>query len=335
MSDKIWRKLKLCSVVTALVLTSGVALGAEFYLRADTTTVTLPDGDGTRDVPMWGFALDSAFGAGDGQVAVPGPTLTVDPGDNTLTIHLDNNLSVPVSIIIPGQVATMTPTRNPDGRARSFTKETPAGNVDPVTYTWSSLRPGTYLYHSGTHPAVQVQMGLYGALKKDFGTQEVYEGVSYNAELLLLFSEIDPELHDAVASGNYGPGKAVTSTIDYRPQYFLINGKPYTPGLAPLPTGGVGKTTLIRFVNAGLKTHVPLLQGMHMTVVAEDGNAYPFARQHYAVFLPAAKTKDVVINPSAAGTYPIYDRKLHLTSGAPGANHSPGGMLTFIEVAAP
>ena len=59
--------------------------------------------------------------------------------------------------------------------------ETPAGDgniatVDagqPVTYRGrttiplAAIAPGTYLYHSGTHPAVQVQMGLYGALTKN------------------------------------------------------------------------------------------------------------------------------------------------------------------------
>ena len=43
----------------------------------------------------------------------------------------------------------------------------------------------------------------------------------------MLFSEVDPMLHNAVATGNYGPGQAVTSTMDYDPKYFLLNGEPY------------------------------------------------------------------------------------------------------------
>jgi hypothetical protein len=50
---------------------------------------------------------------------------------------------------------------------------------------------------------------------------------------LLFFSEIDPVLHDAVASGNYGEGKAVTSTINYRPRYFLVNGKTFSATIRP------------------------------------------------------------------------------------------------------
>ena len=37
-------------------------------------------------------------------------------------------------------------------------------------YSWTNMKPGTYLYQSGTHPQVQVQMGLYGGVKKDFAT---------------------------------------------------------------------------------------------------------------------------------------------------------------------
>ena len=38
--------------------------------------------------------------------------------------------------------------------------------------------PGTYLYQSGSHPAVQVQMGLYGGVTSDAAAGEVYSGVT-------------------------------------------------------------------------------------------------------------------------------------------------------------
>ena len=33
------------------------------------------------------------------------------------------------------------------------------------------MKPGTYLYQSGTHPQVQVQMGLYGGVKNGLSPQ--------------------------------------------------------------------------------------------------------------------------------------------------------------------
>ena len=86
--------LLFCMVLT---VSTGWASATEVFLRADTTTMIMPDG---RNVEMWGFALDSAFGAQDGTVMVPGPTLEVALGED-LIIHLDNNLDVPVSIVIP------------------------------------------------------------------------------------------------------------------------------------------------------------------------------------------------------------------------------------------
>jgi len=286
-----------------------------YYLRAGTTTKTMPDG---QMITMWGFAVDSNFGAADGVVTVPGPLLTVPPDQNNLIINLDNNLSVPVSLVIPGQITAMNPVKFTDGegrqRVRSFTHETEPNNAVPVVYEWNNLRPGTYLYHSGTHPAVQVQMGLYGCLKKDNALGTAYVGVPYDSEVVLCFSEIDPTLHQAVADGNYGLGKPVTSTMNYQPKYFLINGQPYSAGMPPVPAGSPNDHVLIRFVNAGLETHVPVLQGSYMSVVAEDGYPYKYAKEQYSLILPALKTKDAIIIPSATGIYLVYDRRLRLTN---------------------
>lgn len=214
--------------VAAFSAASTSSFAAEFFLRADVTTKDMPD---EPNIPMWGFALDSAFGANDGTVMVPGPMLTVPPGDTTLTIHLDNNLTVPVSIVINGQTAVMTPVKFTDAngkqRVRSFTHETAPGNTDPCDYVWNDFKPGTYVYETGTHPAVQVQMGLYGGVIKDYDDapyKQAYPTVVYETSVPLFFSEIDPALHYAVDSNNYGPGKAMTSTIGYEPKYFLVNG---------------------------------------------------------------------------------------------------------------
>jgi FtsP/CotA-like multicopper oxidase with cupredoxin domain len=87
-------------VALALCISAGPA--SAITLRADTTTITLPNCDVPQNctVTAWGFADDTA-GAGTGQVMVPGPTLKVGPG-TTLSITLNNRLPVPVSLIIPG-----------------------------------------------------------------------------------------------------------------------------------------------------------------------------------------------------------------------------------------
>jgi FtsP/CotA-like multicopper oxidase with cupredoxin domain len=300
----------------------------------------MPDG---VSVPMWGYALTDATFA-PGTPTVPGPALVVPPGDTVLTIHLMNNLPEATSIVMPGQVAAMTPVWD-DGssgarpsataRVRSFSHEAVVGG-GTADYTWNSVKPGTYLYHSGTHPQVQVQMGLYGGATHDAAAAEAYAGVPYGNEVTLLFSEIDPALHAAVSGGTYGGASGPTSTLDYQPKYFLINGKPYAAGDAPLASLAAGQRTLLRFLNAGLQTHVPVINGQYLQMIAEDGNPYPWPgnpRQQYSVLLPAAKTVDAMLTPvlssgSASARYAVYDRRLNLNNAAA----QDGGMLAMLQV---
>ena len=320
----IMKRVRIPAITLLVLLTAmaGMSSAVTVNLRADTTTVTMPDG---RLVTMWGFAEDSSFGAEDGTVMVPGPPIDVPVGD-TLSIVLDNNLPEPVSIVIPGQLEAggMAPVWNA-GKVRSFTHETAPGNTVPGTtntYTWTNLRPGTYLYQSGSHPAVQVQMGLYGMAKKNAAAGEAYSGIGFNSDIAVLYSEIDVNLHDAVASGAYGSGTAMTSTVNYMPEYFLVNGNPYSAAALPLNgdavNGGVAvsstDTVLIRFLNAGIMSHNPIIHGYNVSVIAEDGYAYNSAHSQYSVDLPAGKTKDVLLSAPSAGNIPIYDAAMHLAT---------------------
>src|SRR5207248_3476308 len=72
-----------------------------------------------------------------------------------------------------------------------------------------ALKPGTYLIESGTHPSIQGPMGLYGILvvtaAPSGGTAGTAYGtgataVTYNAEIPLLLSEIDPVQNAAVSA---------------------------------------------------------------------------------------------------------------------------------------
>jgi FtsP/CotA-like multicopper oxidase with cupredoxin domain len=323
---------------------------AEYWLCAKAGGLTMPDG---VSVPIWGWVLDSPGFAGGcaGEPTLPGPALSVGPYDATLTVHLRNLLPEPTSIVIPGQTAVMTPVwwdgttatttgvrTSPAQRVRSFTHEA-AEDGGEATYFWASIRAGTYLYHSGTHPQVQVQMGLYGALTRTGrdgdGAVTAYDGVPYDSEVVLLFSEIDPAQHLAIANRTYGTAQGPTSTIHYAPAYYLINGKAFTPASAPLASIVAGRRTLLRFLNAGLQSYVPAIQGVHMRMIAEDGHPYPWGanpREQYSALLPSLKTVDaLVVPPSGAARYAIYDRRLNLTTGA----LADGGMLGFLSVRAP
>lgn len=327
------RKTRLLSgLVLGLGLIGGTAQAAEVFLCAGTTTVSMPDG--SPPITMWGYAEDNDADLTNGcgnPVQVPGPAITVPSIDTTLTVNLRNDLSVETSLVISGQSATMTPQFFTDAggrsRVRSFTHETAPGATG--IYTWSNFQPGSYTYQSGTHVAVQVQMGLYGATNKDAAAGEAYSGVPYDQEVSLFYSEIDPVLHQAIADGTYGT-TGPTSTIDYDPKYFLVNGAPYSAATAALPAGAAGTRTLLRMYNMSLRTIAPTLLGEHLQLIAEDGSVYPYPRTQYSVMLPAGKTRDAILTANAEGTYALFDRLLNLTNASSG----PGGFYSYLQVGA-
>ena len=380
-SDSVWARslwnVGLAAAAIGLMASSAAAQTTVNLIAAPVTkTVTLPNGN-TVSVPMWGYALDgncpppsTATNCYDGVVnygevvTVPGPRISVPPGDSQLTVKLTNRLPEATSLVIPGQPFVAAPVRV-GARVRSMTPEAnPNGGV--ATYQFTGLKPGTFLYQSGSHSAVQVQMGLYGAMTKDAvaavagvpaipavppvldtdgitvitpGKAEVpavpavpgqaYAGAEYVNEAVLVYSEIDQALHEAVNAGTYGQPGGLTSTINYRPSLFLINGESYThESLATIASGNAGEVTLLRLLNAGLRTHAPVLDNASLRIVAEDGNVLPFAKDQAALMLAAGKTHDALWTPAVGGVYSLYDRMLGLN--APGQGSA--GMLAKLRI---
>jgi FtsP/CotA-like multicopper oxidase with cupredoxin domain len=206
-----------------------------FTLTTKDGYITVPDGN---VVYMWGFS------AGDAPFQHPRPVLCVDEGD-TVTIVLHNTLPEDVSIIFPGQedvLANGAPSQ-PVFSGAELVSLAPvaAANVGSVTYSFVANNPGTYVYESGTEPAKQINMGLYGALvvrpamNVYDGQGNLVEAYAYNdpdsryrpeAEYLLLISEIDPMLHVAVEQGY------LYNMNNYKPRYWMYNGRAFPDTVA-------------------------------------------------------------------------------------------------------
>jgi hypothetical protein len=107
---------------------------------------------------------------------------------------------------------------NQAARVKSMATEVVAvapGTGTAIGLPWTMLKPGTYLLESGTHPSIQVPMGLIGVLvvttaptSSAAGTaypavaanskNAAIPAVQYNVEAPLEFSEIDPVQNKAV-----------------------------------------------------------------------------------------------------------------------------------------
>ncbi len=334
--------LGLSSTFSVLAANHPVALCAgQFDKPLPTAT------DPLATVPMWGYALGGATAGVCNEAASlssPGPRIVVPDGSTGVEITLTNTLPRATSLVMPGTVKGMLPVffTGPQGlqRVHSFDEEAATGG-GTVTYNWNNLKPGSYMYHSGTNPQVQVQMGLFGALTDDFGIGQAYDdvGTAYTQEIVLFYYEIDRAIHEGVVLGEYSTTD-MKSTIDYHPKHFFIdastNGITVPPGNPDsLDYNDVLAVTvdpvtdpLVRFYNAGLRTHIPTVFEADFSIIAEDGKLYPKVIEQYTVVLPPLKTTDAFLNVSGVymtatgsastdGIFRLTDSALAISNPAP------------------
>jgi FtsP/CotA-like multicopper oxidase with cupredoxin domain len=190
-----------------------------------------------------------------------------------------------VSIVFPGHDVTAS-----GGVEGLLTREAPPGGT--VAYTFVASRPGTFAYHSGTRPELQIEMGLTGALVvRPTGFSAIapqaygHAGTGYDREYLFFLTEMDLDLHNAVEQQVAGPGPIDVATEPYDPEYWFINGRtaPDTmamEGTATLPNQPYncmprmlpGERLLMRVVGGGRQLHAFHHHGNHARVLARDAN---------------------------------------------------------------
>jgi hypothetical protein len=280
------------AIPTSIVIVGQV--GGGLGVAALRTTTQSPSHATAQECPSWFIAANP-----------PGtPCTAPTPNVTTNTPPVQANRVQSLAAEVSAVAATATATCS-------------APSAGPVTtgcgiLTWSNLRPGTYLLESGTHPSIQVPMGLIGVLvvtTAPAGTTAgiAYPGaaattatpaipaVTYNADLPLEFSEIDPVQNNAVTAavntagfsetrvwsglsvdpqGNPGCGNPASATyntcyppaVNYTPFYYLINGVAFNKTNAPASLFAAAAGT------AGTPP-VPVTTGITGTVLARLVNA--------------------------------------------------------------
>ena len=305
-------------------------------LWAKSGNISLP---GAGPVPISGFAASAA-----GAPQLPGPAIELMQGDN-VEVWLTNNLSIPVSLVFPGQEFTPHPVKNANGMFVSYNHQTAPGSTG--TYTFNASRPGIFLYESGTSQERQIQMGLYGVMivrptgydSANPASWTAYgpgTGTEYDIEKVLVIGEVDTHLHNALATGQT-PGT-------YNPDYFIINGRSYPDTIEPDDTDSQpysskvsavsGQRVLLRIINAGFMSHNIRLQGFTARIVAEDSWSLKSAvldgtYEKHTVTIGSGQSYDLLLTAQDPGLYLLYDRDLNRIVNN---NDFPGGIMTHIEV---
>src|SRR6516164_6586251 len=240
-----------------------------------------PVGTSTQNGVPTSIVIVGQVGGGLGQL-----------GQRTVTTSPDHSLAegcqtwfiasgaTPPGVPCPGLQSGSNSPPVQGNRVQSFSTEVTAGTAESLA--WPSLVPGTYLLESGTHPSIQVPMGLIGMLvvtTVPAGTTAgtAYPGttttagavpaVTYNAELPLEFSEIDPVQNKAVDAAVRTPGFTETNTKTFGGAIGSITvtsgGSGYTsnPTVTISAPGGTGTTATATADVGAVITGVTLTSG--------------------------------------------------------------------------
>ena len=259
---------------TAQAKVDGLYNGANPTFNLTAATGYIVGGDGAV-LHIWGLSPQG------GPVQYPAPTLIIPQG-STVTVNLTNQLAEPVSLVFPGQ----TNVQATGGIEGLVTREAVPGGT--VTYTFTAATPGTFMYQSGSNMALQIEMGLAGAIivrpagfaipgnMTAYGTADT----AYDQEILYFQSEMDHRIHEKVDSGQ----ASLVDLTTWFPYYWFYNGRnapdvfsaagvpwlpnqPYDcfPHLLP------GQKMLLRIVGAGRDMHPFHHHGNSATLIAVDG----------------------------------------------------------------
>ncbi len=297
-----------------VVCTTDPGTTPTFSLTAKTGYINLPD---ANTMFMWGFSN------GSGAFQHPGPVLCVNEGD-TVTVVLQNTLAEDVSIMFPGQenvLANGAPAQPQfSGTTLTSLTNTATASGGSVTYSFVAGAPGTYLYESGTNPAKQVRMGLFGALivRPSMGSDYAYNRADSrfnpDEEFMVLLSELDPYQHQAAEAG------VSFNMNNYQARYWMINGRGFPDSIADngaswLPSQPYGALAQIaehdpndaldfpgmaRYLNVGTDDYPFHPHGNNGLVIGRDGNALEgpagedLSFEKFAINIGPGQTWDVI-----------------------------------------
>jgi FtsP/CotA-like multicopper oxidase with cupredoxin domain len=207
-------------------------------------------------------------------------------------------------------------------------------------YYFKPEHAGTHMYHCHVEASEHVQMGMYGALivrPQVNSSNTVYGGINVNGQLadqfdkeyVMLLSDLDSRWHRAVELG--GISYRDFNPVDFRPDYWLLNGRSFPDTILPAqneftgniggpPPGydtyvrvGTGERFLLRMINMGYQTVPWHVHGWHFVIAGKDASPLfvqtPMGDLHedYTVTIGSGETYDLIIE--ASNRFDIYGEK--------------------------
>ncbi|GAB4447431.1 MAG: hypothetical protein OHK0015_51500 [Chloroflexi bacterium OHK40] len=240
-----------------------------------------------------------------------------------------------------------------------------------LDYYYRPREPGTYMFHCHVEDTEHVHMGMTGIVfvrpAQNGGAPGIPPGryvfndgvppgdprsTAYDREFAVLLTEVWNEAHwdDAHIQ--------LPEWSDYRPDFFLLNGRVYPDTILPhgTPPGrpdlayqpyssliraNAGERVLLRFANLGFLKQTMVLDGIRLRVVGKDAvllrgrDGSDLSYQTSTISIGPGESVDAIfVAPevvSGEATYLLYNRNLVGLSnnGEPGL----GGQLTEVRIA--
>ncbi len=334
----------IASCVVGLVSVSDAAT-RNLYIAATDGYVYMPDGN---RIYIRGFVADTAATGGlalAGKATLPAQLIDVNQGDDVfVTLRNVGNANVrtpadPHTIHLHGIHAT---TQNDGFPESSWVVPVPAGAAIPEgTYYFYAEKPGTYLYHCHQEASEHIQLGMYGGMiirPTGFNpttNKIVFDGAhndTYDVEYIFLLSDVDVAWHRSV---QIGATLAQFNGVNYKPSYWLMNGRAFPDTLRPTvagvgpsalgagpPTGALvgsnnyatyqglfqvpgfaaatnttGPRVLIRMITLTYQSVPMHYHGWHVTRVGKDAEPIPVGAQspEFTISMHSGETHDLIM----------------------------------------
>ncbi len=239
------------------------------------------------------------------------------------------------------------------------------------TYYYRPHEPGTYMYHCHFEDVEHVQMGMTGVvyvrpLRNTSTATFAYDEPStqYDREYSFMLTELWVEAHYRDAHIQ------TTDWTDYKPSFWLMNGRAYPDTLQPSsdplaaveppsfdgayslkynPISSVvaampGERVLLRISNLGFQHHAMTLNGIPMRVIAKDASplvdlSRDLTYETNTVEVGPGESRDVIVtmppltNPDPDTGYQVfrlYDRNYAYLNN--GGDGGYGGQMTEVRL---
>lgn len=272
-----------------------------------------------QSVPVW------TFGSGfNSDRSTPAPIIELTEGRPASiilssmmphTIHphgLDVSQAVDGMPGTSGYVSTMPMVMGNFGRVAGYTRL-----PSPFNYAFTAPAAGTYAYHCHVDTVLHMEMGMVGMIivrPADGSTNRAWtNGPAFDKEYVWQLQTFDSRWHRQSVSGP--PSATAAGTVQYRPDYFMINGRDgsnllYDTSVAI--SGSAGMRVLARTFNSGnLTARVNL--GLPFEIIASDGRPLPASITTDQVLLGPGERYDIMVTLPQAGTRSARVEYLHIT----------------------